>query len=234
MDEERGNAATAGVEERERLSVAVRTAGGKSHAGEILDGNADYVETLFAQPGAPVLVLGQPATLTFLSTHREPCEVRATTYFRNEMAGFRRYSFQFDESEALRPQLVRMFNQRRAFRVEPDPHAPVNVTMVSPSGFQATGCLEKISSIGIGFTTSAQADTGFASIERAEVRVALPPDRKPLRLVAWIRNRHLLDKMIQYGLEFDPHETEHFTEQEQEILIYVMLRQRDLLRSRLH
>ena len=176
-------------DEDDKLGVVVRTAAGQAFPGEVVTGSPKSVETLFARCNAPMLALGQQATLTFTSTRHEPYEVRATTDHRSELGGFRRYHFQFEKSKELTPHLVRLFNQRRAFRVDADSLEPVEVVMESASGLRASGRMRTLSSMGIGFLGPEKADSDFAAVEQVQVLFTLPSCEKELYLAAWIRNR---------------------------------------------
>lgn len=220
------------------LCVAVCGVQEQDITGEVVRSFGEGVETLFSRHEGPELPLGQTIQLTFFSADHRPRMLRGTPTLRHDSAGYRRYSFRFEESEEVRQGFLRMFNQRRAFRVDAGVNPPIDVHLTDAASDPArsvpsAALLRSISSTGVGLAANAAIDLLFAKVESVRLRMTLPPLDSSLNLMAWIRNRRLQDQTVFYGLEFDPQRTVDYEAQEQIVLQYVMRRQREELQQRL-
>jgi c-di-GMP-binding flagellar brake protein YcgR len=88
-----------------------------------------------------------------------------------------------------------------------------------------SGRLRDISASGAGVLVTETAESSFASVNLAQVSFVLPPGTTPLVLDTRIRHRAAARDFVRYGLEFIEGENE-------EILAFVMRRQRESLRTK--
>ena len=225
------------VGEGKELEVSVRASGRPSFSGQAVDLSVDgaglRVLSLGFPPSAgPVLGVGEETelTLTFAALKKE-LVVSARVTNRTDEEESRRYGFQFTNrqqlEEQLWPALYRFFNRRAAYRVEPAPDCPVEVTLERTSGgMRVQAPLLDISAGGMGLRVPAEAESAFAESDRIRVSTSLPGCREPLNLTAIIRNRRLAGAEVHYGLEFDWPGTENRQRQQDAIIAFVMKRQR--------
>ena len=98
-----------------------------------------------------------------------------------------------------------------------------------------SGRLQDISADGVSVLMDAGVEARLASVVDVSLRLRPPPDDKTLAFRASIRNRTRVEgeNSTSYGLRLDPTGTPDFPEQQQHIVSYVMMRQRDLLQSRI-
>ncbi len=127
-----------------------------------------------------------------------------------------------------------LVNQRKSFRVEPSKAAPVEVR-IGVEELEFVGRLQDISADGVSVLMDAGVEARLASVVDVSLRLRPPPDDKTLAFRASIRNRTRVEgeNSTSYGLRLDPTGTPDFPEQQQHIVSYVMMRQRDLLQSRI-
>ena len=229
-------------DQQQSLDVTVQTADGQIFSAELLDITVEGAGTRFRRDAGPTLALGQAATLTFTSARlRQPIHVHAKVRSRAELGAFRsyRYGFEFDERDELQRQLsgeiYRLFNQRLAYRVEPDPTEPIEVLISLPepetatpppeAGSVARGQVKDLCGIGAAVVLERVVETTFAATDLVEIRFKLPSVATEVCLSAWIRHRELQDEYVSYGLEFDAMRSQRFIQQQNEILRYTRRRQ---------
>ena len=119
-------------------------------------------------------------------------EVEATVQTRTELNDARRFGFTFADSRALRVKLnaglLELFNQRKAFRVEPSATVPVTVR-IRVDELEITGRLRDISTDGVGVLMDATAEDQLSHVLDVNLVLHLPDGGAPLRVKASIRNR---------------------------------------------
>jgi len=169
-------------------------------------------------------VIGQTNARTLM-------RLKARTKNRVEEEASRRYGFQFDEpverAKELAPQLLRLFNQRNAYRVEPDPEEPIEI-ILRLGKHQTTGCIKDISMTGVCAIVELASDVALAAVEEVEISFCLSSSDTTVKLNAWICNRRSHDKSLLYGLQFSPESVKSF---ETDITNYIMHRQREILQQ---
>ncbi len=207
-----------------------------SHPGEIVDVSADGVGVRFAAKARPGLAVGSEVDLRFTSTQlKKPLEVQARVRRRHEEEGAVRYGLQFLGEEQtdrkLSPILHALFNRRAAYRVEPDPELPVDVTITSvDGGTTAEGQVVNISAGGLQARLPFESDQAFARVDAVRLSLALPGSPNPCSLVGRISARILSGIVVKYGIAFDPERSENFERQTSAIFDYASKRQREILR----
>ena len=155
--------------------------------------------------------------------------------FRREEETVRRYGLEFLErdivEQQLPPALARLFNRRGAFRVRPDPAAPISVTL---EGFLSKGSVERttvdlvdLSVTGMAVTVGTEFEKAFAGNVDVRVSLELPGYPDDINLGAVIHYRKLLGDGVHYGIGFDPERTANFARQRRAIMDYVVRRYRE-------
>jgi hypothetical protein len=224
------------------LGLLVRTAVGNTFAAEVLDLSNKSVVVRFPRNDMPILFISEQATLLFSSAQLpEPISVEANVRSRTETQLHRRYALQFTESIQSRTrvsgELQRLFNRRGTYRVALDAKESVEVVIQIPErgGLNSlfTARLKDISATGLRIEAPLDVDAVLAEHEQLEASFNLPASAAALKLVAWIRNRISEGDAVGYGLEFDAKHSENFHQQQNEIIDYVMRRQRGELRTRM-
>ncbi|MFQ5937620.1 MAG: PilZ domain-containing protein [Acidiferrobacterales bacterium] len=224
------------------LDITVETADGETFPAELLDLTVEGAGTRFRREAGPTLAIGQGARLTFKSARfRRPIHVHAKVRSRVELGAFRsyRYGFEFDERDELQRQLSgeihRLFNQRLAYRVEPDPADPVDAEITLDLGdppllsasddFRAHGRVRDLCASGTAILVDRSVETTLAATDLVAVSFQLPTSGVELQFSAWIRHRELQGERVCYGLEFDADRSQRFNTQQGEIMKYVKRRQ---------
>ena len=175
-------------------------------------------------------------TLVFYLQQERSVQVEAIVRTQTEMDGFWQFGFVFVAPSAIRAKLpaglLRSFNERAAFRVEPSVTAPVEMQIPS-LGFQASGRMRDISFDGLGVVTDG--GTGNRLVPGLEVGVefTLPGQERPLVCDALICNRRALNKgALLIGLRLEWKGSSEAASRRRNVTDYVMTRQRELLRAR--
>ena len=206
-------------------------------AGEVADLSLKGAAIRFPLAQDPTFGVGALVTVLLDCGQDEVVEVEATVQTRTELNDARRFGFTFADSRALRVKLnaglLELFNQRKAFRVEPSATVPVTVR-IRVDELEITGRLRDISTDGVGVLMDATAEDQLSHVLDVNLVLHLPDGGAPLRVKASIRNRTRTDKKnrICYGLRFDPASSSSPSEDHQRLVAYVMLRQRELLQAR--
>lgn len=184
----------------------------------------------------PVFAIGETVTLTVLSPMGS-VQILATVRARTELDGSRRFGFEFTNPSALRAKLssalLRLFNERESFRLEPS--GEVQVDVVAPGkGFHTIGRLSDVSVDGVGFLIDGEGEKRLARVAQVTVEFTLPGQNRPVTFQALIRNRYRFDDegTVCIGLSFDPEVSFDFVSQQRNVTGYIMARQRELLQSR--
>ena len=67
-----------------------------------------------------------------------------------------------------------------------------------------------------------------------EVSFDLPGAKTTQTLLTWIVNRRLAEDAVLYGLQFDTEQSRDFSGQQEDIITYIMQRQREELQQMAH
>ena len=167
--------------------------GDHGHAsGDVLDLGFRRVAVSLSTEQDPVFALGERITLTLKSETMGSVSVQATIRDRTELEGFRRYGVAFPSPDELRGKLgakfMRLFNQRRTYRVEPSKETPIEVHL-SCEALQVTGRLRNLSADGVGVLVDFAAEQKLARFVAMRVTFRLPGQERPLTFEAEIRKR---------------------------------------------
>jgi len=219
-------------ESEDALGVELKSPTGEPVPGEVADVSSCGAGVLFNCEVAPALAMGETATLLFSSPILlKPLEVCAKVVARTELEASRRYGFQFVKELLLRdPRLQRLFSRRGAYRVAPgrDEFIEIRLRVLGNDHSQvlpAARCKD-ISATGIGLETEIGTDTALKDVEVVEVSFKLPGRKTTQTLLTRIVNRRLSESAVLYGLLFDAEQSQNFSGQQQDIITYVMQRQR--------
>ena len=128
-------------------------------------------------------VSSERVTLVFHFQEERSVQVEAVVRTQTEMDGFWQLGFVFIAPSAIRAKLpaglLRSFNERAAFRVEPDVAVPVELQIPS-LGCQASGRMRDISFDGLGVVTDAGIGNRLVPVSRC-----LWSSHCPARTVLW-------------------------------------------------
>ena len=225
------------VQEGRILQIALLPAKGTSPcAGTIIDVSADGAAVRFPLADCPALALGATVELSVTSDQlKTPLLAHARVRHRIEEKDFRQYGFQFTDREQferrLSPILNALFNRRRAYRVEPDSEAPVEVAVEAhEGGTSVPGRLVNISAGGLQVRLPVDSDAALVDSDIVKLSFSLPQCPRPFALVGSVRSRFLDGMWVRYGIAFDQGRSGTFERQADGISDYVMRRQREILR----
>lgn len=220
-------------------AVTADVTGEKGRAnGEVVDLSLKGATILFPVAQGPNFTVGESVTLDLHSVKASLrlVQVRATVQARSELEDARRFGLSFSDPAVLRSELsarlLRLFNQRKAFRVEPSDSVPVDVR-VCVEELEIVARLQDISSAGVGLLMDAESEARLSRVENVILKLQLPPDGRILTFRASIRNRtrQEAEGAVHYGLRLESSGTPRFSEQQTDVVNYVMDRKRDLLLS---
>ena len=111
--------------------------------GKVLDVSLMGATVLIATSPSPTFAIGELVDAHFQSAPTGHIEVQAKIQSRSELDDSRRFGLTFIDSDALRAKLniklLRLFNQREAFRVEPSAATPVEIRMCAEGSEVACG-----------------------------------------------------------------------------------------------
>ena len=222
-------------EDKDFLEVTLSSGGQTLAPGIVVDVTVDGAGVRFPLATAPNIAIGEKVDLEFASQQQKILAVSAFVRFRREEETVRRYGLEFLDRELvekqLPPALARLFNRRGAFRVRPDPAAPVSVTL---EGFVSKGSVERttvplvdLSVTGMAVTVGTDFEKAFSGNVDVRVSMELPGYPDDINLGAVIHYRKLLGDGVHYGIGFDPERTANFARQRRAIMDYVVRRYRE-------
>jgi c-di-GMP-binding flagellar brake protein YcgR len=239
MSDERRNAYRVAVEDAEIRAEVISESG--PAVGEVLDLSLQGATIRIPLDQQPNFFVGETITLRLESKRMKPVQIIATVQSRTEQDRSRRFGIAFANPAVLHAKLstglLRFFNERSAFRVEPSMTLPVTLEaadqMNEGGAFVTTGHLRDISADGIGVVIEGQAERALAHVVQTAIEFTLPGDVRPLSLRATIRHRSQLnaDGAVYIGLLFDPETSPNFVSQRRHITEYVTTLQGDLLQQ---
>jgi hypothetical protein len=182
----------------------------------------------FPAAAAPVLLIGQALQLRFRGPSL-PGEavVRAFVRQRVEEDGARVYRFQLEHGDGTAFEAA--VNRRSAFRVTPDPGAPVRVVLREPGGRRVGGVLRDLSESGMSALLGKEDEWMLAAAQVLDVEFFLPTSPLLLRFRVDVRHRRLERTAVHYGMRFET-AGEGFEGAREAVQAYVTERQRAMRR----
>lgn len=183
----------------------------------------------FPAATSPVLLIGQALLLRFRGpTLGGEALVRAFVRQRAEEDGARVYRFQLEHGDGTAFEAA--VNRRSAFRVTPDPGAPVRVMLRDPeAGRRVGGVVRDLSESGMSALLGKEDEWVLAAATTLEIEFFLPTSPALLHLHADVRHRRLERTAVHYGMRFDAAD-EGFGSARKAIKAYVAERQRAMRR----
>ena len=180
-------------------------------------------------------VSGEKVTLNLHFQQERSVQVEAIVRTQTELDGCWQFGFIFIAPSAIRSklpaELLRSFNERAAFRVEPSVTLPVELRI--PKGFHVSGRMRDISVDGLGVVTDASAGNRLVPGLEVKAEFRLPGQDRSLVCDALIRNRRTLNhEAVLVGLRFGRGGSSDAVSQLRNVTGYVMNRQREWLRTR--
>ena len=204
--------------------------------GEVVDLSLKGATVRIALEEDPTFYLSEKVTLTLNSKRMQSVQFLATVQSRTEWDGFRRFGLVFPNPSILRARLgvglLRMFNERHSFRVEPSAQERVGVK-ISGKGFLATGHIRDVSADGVAAVIDLEAERRLSNIVHVNVEFKLPGQDRSVTFQAAVRNRYRLAcyETVCIGLRFDPEASPDFASQQRCVADYVEVRQSELRES---
>jgi hypothetical protein len=204
--------------------------------GDVLDLSLNGAAVRIAITENPTFSVGEPVTVHFLCTPAGQVEVQAKVQARSELDDSRRFGFAFEDPAALRKRLngglLRLFNQRKAFRVELGTGSQTAVR-IRTDGPEALGRLLNVSADGVAVLVDPQVEAQLSDVVSVSVAFQLPGDDEALIFRAVIRNRAQMKggDGVYYGLELDRTSSSDFIAQQRRLVDYVMQRQGESLEA---
>ena len=181
-------------------------------------------------------VSGEKVTLVIHFDEARSVEAEAIVRTETEMAGFRQFGFAFLAPSAIRAKLpaglLRSFNERAAFRIEPDTPVPVELE-AADLGVRASGRIHDLSVDGLGVVVDDGAGIQLTPGLDVTAEFTLPGQDRPLTCEALICNRRTLRRgAVLIGARFDRERSSDVASQVRSVTDYVMTRQREWLQAR--
>ncbi len=132
----------------------------------------------------------------------------------------------------LRPVLAKLFSKRQAFRATPRPLQPIRVTIEPPQAAYVSTIrapMLDVSTTGLAVLVPMDFEEEMATYDVVRVRFTLPMTTVSIEMAGIIRNRHLEDEGVSYGIEFYRKGTEKFERKLARIIDFVIARQHEQL-----
>ena len=127
--------------------------------------------------------------------------------------------------------LARIFNRRGAYRVAPSELDPVFLLIQAADGFEYHDKASDISATGLGLIASQEVADQLANREEFVLKMALPGYPHEIHFMAQVRRCLPRDAGVLIGVDFDPTRSPNFEGAQDQIITYIMKRQRELLRE---
>ena len=218
------------------VSVRLETAGQGSWEGVLTSVSPDGGEVFFSSGDAPAVAIGDAVALVVTTLALERAfQIDAVVQSRQDDALGRRYELEFkSDSEVVEAAagLISLYNRRETFRVRPDAVAPIDVR-VCPRGRDEELSLQLVdlSETGLGLCATDVAAGMVNDVDVVSLCFDLPGCARPLRAIGFIRHRRKSAKGVHIGIAFAPELTVGFDVFQDQIVAYVMRRQREVLRD---
>jgi len=215
-------------EARGYLRVAVRGESGRSLMGELVQGGAQGASVRFLREVAPILAIGERATLSLRSPALpHGIELAVTLEGRAESEPHRTYRFRLPELESANGEATRAFlrlvGRRISSRVAIDPAvAGLLRTECHGEPVELAAALHDVSVTGARMVLKGQADRLLAGVEGCSVRFGLPGVDLRFEMVVSICHREACEGGVSYGMRFEAEGSPRLVEQQREIAEFVI------------
>ena len=124
------------------------------------------------------------------------------------------------------------FNRRGAYRVSPAVGAPVTVTLTSTDGsFTHADTVTDLSASGLGVIVNEATAKTIETAFELNLALSLPTTSNVLHFVSHVRRVIPKGDTRLVGFDFDPTNTPNFDDRMDEVITYIMRRQREMLRE---
>lgn len=183
---------------------------------ELVGITADGAQLAYRVNDCPDMAVGQVVDLRVgASELGDGLVVGAVIHHRVERESDRLFDFRFLDPTGFKSQLPddlrRLVDHRHAYRMQPDPAAPIDVSVHAPSmGIRAQAQLIDISVTGIGIAVTAGVEAELRAVNKLELSFRLPPTHQLAKVMGYVRHRRLASDGIRYGVELDERLTEDF------------------------
>lgn len=218
------------------IVVTIRPVDGEAISSTLRDVSGDGLAVYAPQESGLGLYVGEEVKLELWGGIVErPITIGARLRHRLMEEDACRYGFQFVDRDSLvhvlTGKLWKLFNRRRAFRVQPHPAQPIEVALAALDDVEtrAGGMLADISRFGLGVSVDLGAERAMQAVDWVEASFRLPDTSEPLEFVGLIRARNLEEEQVRYGIELSETRSENFERQQQAIEDYVIRRRREAL-----
>jgi hypothetical protein len=186
------------------LSVSVRASAKRWLKGIVEDVSACGLRVFFKAGAAPRFSLKEAIRLELASPYlKEPRTVPSLVTFRGNSRDGALYGFEIIDwlglLSSLPGELKAVFNQRRDYRVRPDPRQPVTVTVGAP-GCRVKVQAEDVSASGLSFTASLKLERNLSDQETVVLSLRLPTDTKDLHFRAKVLHSAIVAGGARYGV----------------------------------
>ena len=219
-----------------KIDLTVVLSQGQQRAvGVVVDWiTCDGTNLLFEGSGAPEVAVAETVDLEINSNLLDvPVSVQAIVHNRSEAETGRIYGFRFLDPIAvlssLPEELRRPLNHRMDFRVQPDPSAPIEVTVVAPTiGVRSMAQLADISTSGMSVSLKSDLERELSGVRNLSFSMRLPPSLELLSVQGEVRYRRLDSDGVRYGIEMNSRVDDDFDVVQQCIRTYIRARQRQI------
>ncbi|MAG58977.1 MAG: hypothetical protein CMJ83_22035 [Planctomycetes bacterium] len=175
----------------------------QSGASEVVDISDDSLHVRFRQADAPDLALGIELDVVINLPRRE-FERAVQVVERRDTDEWRSFNLRFiqrdEDKEELRLFLIKTFQGRTAYRVEPHAAQPV-VAAVRFGGSETPIQVKNLSMTGMCAVAELDCDARFAGTRRVQLAISLPETEVPIVLLADIIARNYengTDAVVEY------------------------------------
>ena len=220
-------------------NVTLFPPGGRSLSGRLMDVSAGEVSVLLVDSRKPPPAKGQRVRLQILLRKLDkPMNIVATVLSKRQEDDRTICTFRFTHmatvDRTLPPDIYSVFNRRQMFRVRPDPRRPIKATLVvvrdDDRRIEAEALITDISGSGVGVFVDGRDAAPFNLSGHLDLELSLPGHEQPLTFRGRICYRVEVGKRWRYGIEFDSRRTTDYQRKQQQLMTFIMNRQRDLLK----
>lgn len=156
---------------------------------------------------------------------------------RSEDSGHHRVSVWLDDADDLDRMVDAgvgaSFNRRGAYRVTPSIHAPVNLTLTTlDDAWSYKGKASDLSASGVGIVVDASTARRIEEAFELRLTLSMPQTSAPITMISHVRRVIPKASGQLVGFDFDPTNTADFDALIEDVITYVMRRQREELREK--
>ena len=220
-------------------NVTLFPSGGRSLQGRLLDVSAGELSVLLLDARRQPPTRSQRVRLQIVLRKLDrPMNIVATLLQSRKEDERTICTFRFTHmatvDRSLPPDIYSVFNRRQMFRVRPDPRRPITATLVSiredETEIRAAAQVTDISGSGVGLIVDGRVAAPFNLRGQLDLELSLPGKDRPLIFRGRMAYRVEVGKRWRYGIEFDPRRSDDFRSKQQQLMRFIMDRQRDLLK----